>query len=89
MHRLGHISCAHLSIRGAPAQAIQELTGYQDLITTGRYMHLSPTTIDDIQAVAWYRTVAGQGLAEWQCKLGPIYGSRSLWKLASVWLRYA
>jgi site-specific recombinase XerD len=29
-------------MRGAPARAIQELAGHEDLITTQRYMHLSP-----------------------------------------------
>ena len=29
-------------MRGAPARAIQELAGHQDLATTQRYMHLSP-----------------------------------------------
>jgi site-specific recombinase XerC len=29
-------------MRGAPAKAIQELAGHQNLMTTLRYMHLSP-----------------------------------------------
>ena len=33
-------------MRGAPARAIQELAGHQDLITTQRYMHLSPAAIE-------------------------------------------
>jgi site-specific recombinase XerC len=33
-------------MHGAPAQAIQELAGHQDLSTTQRYMHLSPAAID-------------------------------------------
>jgi site-specific recombinase XerD len=32
-------------MRGAPARAIQELAGHQDLGTT-RYMHLSPAALD-------------------------------------------
>jgi site-specific recombinase XerD len=34
-------------MRGAPARAIQELAGHQDLATTQRYMHLSPAAIAD------------------------------------------
>jgi len=36
------IRFSHLAMRGAPAKAIQELAGHQDLVTTQRYMHLSP-----------------------------------------------
>ena len=42
VHRLRHTFCSHLAMRGAPARAIQELAGHQDLMTTQRYMHLSP-----------------------------------------------
>jgi integrase len=35
--------CTRLSIKGAPAKAIQELGGHQSLGTTLRYMHLSPS----------------------------------------------
>jgi integrase len=45
-HRLRHTFCSHLAMRGAPARAIQELAGHQDLITTQRYMHLSPAAIE-------------------------------------------
>jgi site-specific recombinase XerC len=33
-------------MRGAPARAIQELAGHRDLVTTQRYMHLSPAAIE-------------------------------------------
>ena len=33
-------------MRGAPARTIQELAGHQDLMTTQRYMHLSPNMLD-------------------------------------------
>ncbi len=46
VHILRHTFCSHLSMRGAPARAIQELAGHQDLSTTQRYMHLSPAAID-------------------------------------------
>jgi integrase len=35
-----------LAMRGAPAKAIQELLGHQDLSMTQRYMHLSPAALD-------------------------------------------
>jgi integrase len=42
VHVLRHTFCSHLTMRGAPARAIQELAGHADLRTTQRYMHLSP-----------------------------------------------
>jgi integrase len=44
---LRHTFCSHLAMRGAPARAIQELAGHQDLTTTQRYMHLSPAAIEN------------------------------------------
>jgi hypothetical protein len=32
-------------MRGAPANAIRELAGHDDLTTTMRYMHLSPAAL--------------------------------------------
>src|SRR5438270_10005803 len=46
VHRLRHTFCSHLAMRGAPARAIQELAGHEDLATTQRYMHLSPAALD-------------------------------------------
>ncbi len=46
VHRLRHSFCSHLAMRGAPARAIQELAGHQDLATTQRYMHLSQAAIE-------------------------------------------
>src|SRR5262249_6740481 len=46
VHRLRHTFCSHLTMRGAPARAIQELAGHRDLITTQRYMHLSPAAVE-------------------------------------------
>jgi integrase len=47
VHILRHTFCSHLAMRGAPARAIQELAGHQDLTTTQRYMHLSPAAIEN------------------------------------------
>jgi integrase len=47
VHRLRHTFCSHLAMRGAPTRAIQELAGHQDLVTTQRYMHLSPAAIEN------------------------------------------
>jgi len=46
IHILRHTFCSHLAMRGAPARAIQELSGHQDLDTTQRYMHLSPAALE-------------------------------------------
>ena len=46
VHILRHTFCSHLAMRGAPARAIQELAGHQDLATTQRYMHVSPAALE-------------------------------------------
>ena len=46
VHILRHTFCSHLAMRGAPARAIQDLAGHQDLTTTQRYMHLSPAALE-------------------------------------------
>jgi site-specific recombinase XerD len=46
VHILRHAFCSHLAMRGAPAGAIQELAGHEDLKTTQRYMHVSPAAIE-------------------------------------------
>jgi site-specific recombinase XerD len=46
VHILRHTFCSHVSMRGAPARAIQELAGHADLTMTQRYMHLSPAALD-------------------------------------------
>ena len=47
VHILRHTFRSHLSMRGAPARAIQELAGNEDLSTTQRYMHLSRAVIEN------------------------------------------
>jgi integrase len=68
-HRLRHTFCSHLAMRGAPARAIQELAGHQDLTTTQRYMHLSPSAVENAirlleepQPAAW-RHAGDEGTA--------------------------
>ena len=46
VHVLRYTFCSHLTMRGAPAKAIQELAGHQDLATTQRFMHLSPAALE-------------------------------------------
>ena len=46
IHILRHTFCSHLSMRGAPVAAIQELAGHANLWTTQRYMYLSPAAIE-------------------------------------------
>jgi len=49
-HRLRHTFCSHLAMRGAPARAIQEGAGHQDLTTTQRYIHLSPAALEQARS---------------------------------------
>jgi integrase len=44
-HILRHTFCSHLAMRSASVRAIQELAGHQDLSTTQRYMHLTPSAV--------------------------------------------
>ncbi len=57
VHRQRHTFCSHLAMRGAPARAIQELAGHQDLTTTRRSMHFSPAAIEGA-----IRLLDGQGI---------------------------
>ena len=70
---LRHTFCSHLAMRGAPARAIQELAGHQDLQTTQQCRHLSPSAVDaairlprDRARKPW-RNNGGGG------KIGPFY----------------
>jgi site-specific recombinase XerD len=51
LHILRHTFCSHLAMGSAPAKAIQELAGHEDLSTTLRYMHLSPAARESAIAV--------------------------------------
>jgi len=49
-------------MRGAPGRAIQELARHQDLVTTQRYMHLSPAAIEGaIRLLEQPRPTRGRG----------------------------
>jgi integrase len=62
VHILRHTFCSHLAMRGAPARAIQELAGHQDLATTQRYMHVSPAAVDQaIRLLDETRTLPSRG----------------------------
>lgn len=43
IHILRHTFCSRLAIAGASTMAIKELAGHQNISTTQRYMHLSPS----------------------------------------------
>jgi len=47
VHVLRHTFCSHLAMRGAGARAIQELAGHQNISTTQRYMHVSPSAVEN------------------------------------------
>lgn len=42
LHILRHTFCSRLAMAGVPAKAIQRLAGHASLMTTEKYMHLSP-----------------------------------------------
>jgi integrase len=46
VHVLRHTFRSHLATRGGTERAVQTLAGHRHLTTTERYMHLSPTAID-------------------------------------------
>jgi integrase len=69
VHILRHTFCSHLSMRGAPARAIQELAGHADLTMTQRYMHLSPAALDS--AVRLLEQPAGPAPSGHEPAVGP------------------
>jgi len=46
-HSLRHTFCSLLAMRGGSPRAIQELAGHQQITTTMKYMHLSPTALTE------------------------------------------
>ncbi|MCA9555114.1 MAG: tyrosine-type recombinase/integrase, partial [Myxococcales bacterium] len=46
-HKLRHTFCSHLAIMGVSVVQIQRLAGHSRLKDTMRYMHLSPSDLDD------------------------------------------
>jgi len=62
VHILRHTFCSHLAMQGCPARAIQELAGHTDLTTTQRYMHLSPSAVEEgIRMLETGRRIAPRG----------------------------
>ena len=47
LHILRHTFGSHLAMRGAPLKAVQELMGHEDIQTTMRYAHLTPSARRD------------------------------------------
>jgi hypothetical protein len=41
-HTLRHTFCSHLAMRAVAARGFEQLAGHSSLVTTQRYMHLSP-----------------------------------------------
>lgn len=46
-HILRHSFCSHAAMAGVPARTIQDLARHATLSVTMRYMHLSPSALDD------------------------------------------
>jgi len=71
VHILHHTFCSHLSMRGAPPKAIQELAGHADLTMTQRYMHLSPAALD--AAISLLERPSGdQSCGDMLATMGPL-----------------
>jgi integrase len=60
-HMLRHTFCSHLAMNGVPARSIQELAGHQSVLTTQRYMHLSPSAVENAIRVLEQRPARPRG----------------------------
>ncbi|MCB9756786.1 MAG: tyrosine-type recombinase/integrase [Myxococcales bacterium] len=58
-HKLRHTFCSHLAIMGVSVVQIQRLAGHASLRDTMRYMHLSPSDLDDAIDVLSRRRAGG------------------------------
>ncbi len=67
-HVLRHSFCSHLAMKGAPAVAIRDLAGHSSLLTTMRYMHLSPGARDQAIRMLNDRPTSGDS--------GSVFGDR-------------
>lgn len=60
LHVLRHSFVSHLTMAGVPAYSTQRLAGHKSLVTTMRYMHLSPEAGQEaIRALQKHRQLAG------------------------------
>jgi integrase len=61
LHVYRHTFCSHLAAAGVPARTIQDLARHENLTTTMRYMHLSPSAKDEgIEMLTRSRQVGGK-----------------------------
>jgi integrase len=58
-----HTFCSHLAAAGVPARTIQELARHENLTTTMRYMHPSPSAKDErIEMLTKSREAGGKAV---------------------------
>lgn len=69
LHVLRHSFCSHAAMAGVPARTIQELARHATMAVTMRYMHLSPSALDDgIAMLARSREAGGTVIAGTRAK---------------------
>ena len=47
IHVMRHTFCSRLAMKGVPMPAIKELAGHSSIVTTQRYVHMSPDSLSD------------------------------------------